>query len=893
MFTNSSHANGASQKPVDGLIRQVAQAADSFHNSHDEADRLAALQAAQKLVEAFQKPQDAVYNLAYSPTHVMCVRIAMDLGIFSTLSERNGPVTLEDLAATKGADLVLTERVLRILAGIGLSGAVVRFIFDIGMPTLAKVPEFLRMTNFQNPSGAVKGALQYAEKTEMSLWDWVPTKPGFLDACNTFMEADRGSRPSWLEWFPVKERIIDGFHQGESNVLLVDVAGGRGHDLVAFESKFSEVQGRLILEDLPHVVAEATQHPKIEHVSFDLFQAQPIQGARTYYMKFILHDWSDEESRQILSHLAAAMKMGYSKLIIEEFVLADKDCAMLPAMWDWEMLIFCNSMERTASQWTKVLDSAGFRVVKFWAPPGDGQSIIEAELKEPAEPETQIFLEEYLDSEIPEYAILSHTWGKDEISFQDLQALSTGSRYWDRVVGREGFLKIKYVCQQAIRDGLDYAWVDTCCINKSSSAEISEAINSMFQWYKRSRKCYVYLSDIPSGYGEVPLDEQAGSSVEPARRRRPSKYDGTINGPFARCRWFTRGWTLQELIAPKDLTFYGSGWNVLGTKASMTALISTITGIDQRVLRDSTDTKESLRSVCVAQKMSWAARRQTSKIEDEAYCLLGLFDVHMPILYGEGKASFVRLQEEIIKSSDDHTIFAWNYCDIEQESRYTVLAPSSTCFLKNVVQWTCPRNSGPYTMTNRGLHIQLPVIYRSGSKDSCLALLDCHYEDDVTGALALPLTPRSDNTFDIDYDISRGRVVRVDLGLETRATTRDLYIRSQPNVPDRGPQLTCQVNIDQDESRAATLSITEYYPSRIWDAENHRLRLSSNDSTSLETWAAVRLHDSSGRAIGVVFHISPHRRPESTSTFNSIKSSAAAPQLQLTNTATMDLVPLP
>ncbi|PYH73050.1 O-methyltransferase [Aspergillus vadensis CBS 113365] len=407
MSSNRCHANGVSQKPFDGLIRQVAQAADAFQDSHNEADRLAALQAAQRLVEVFQKPQDAVYNLAYSPTQVMCVRIAMDLGIFSTLCERNGPITLEDLAATKGADLVLTERVLRILAGIGyvaehdvrvyiptkmtrqmtdrLSGAVVRFIFDIGMPTLAKVPEFLRMTNFRNPSGALNGALQYAEKTEMSLWDWVPTKPGFLDVCNTFMEADRGSRPSWLEWFPVKERIIDGFKEGESNVLLVDVAGGRGHDLVAFQSKFSGVQGRLILEDLPHVVAEATQHPKIEHVSFDLFQTQPIQGARTYYMKFILHDWSDEESRLILSHLGAAMKKGYSKLIIEEFVLADKECAMLPAMWDWEMLIFCNSMERTASQWTKVLDSAGFRIVKIWAPPGDGQSIIEAELKEPDE----------------------------------------------------------------------------------------------------------------------------------------------------------------------------------------------------------------------------------------------------------------------------------------------------------------------------------------------------------------------------------------------------------------------------------------------------------------------------------------------------------------------------
>ncbi|PWY65800.1 O-methyltransferase [Aspergillus eucalypticola CBS 122712] len=386
MSSNSCHTNGVSQKPIDGLIRQVAQAADAFQDSHNEADRLAVLQAAQRLVEVFQKPQDAVYNLAYSPTQVMCVRIAMDLGIFSTLSERNGPVTLEDLAATKGADLVLTGTVIPITVGYvaehdvrvyiptkmirqmtnRLSGAVVRFIFELGMPTLAKVPEFLRMTNFRNPSGALNGALQYAEKTEMSLWDWVPTKPGFLDL---------------LEWVPVKERIIDGFKEGESNILLVDIAGGPGHDLVAFQSKFSEVQGRLILEDLPHVVAEATQHPKIEHVSFDLFQAQPIQGARTCYMKFILHDWSDEESRLILSHLGAAMKKGYSKLIIEEFVLPDKECAMLPAMWDWEMLIFCNSMERTASQWMKLLNSAGFTIVKFWAPPGDGQSIIEAELK--------------------------------------------------------------------------------------------------------------------------------------------------------------------------------------------------------------------------------------------------------------------------------------------------------------------------------------------------------------------------------------------------------------------------------------------------------------------------------------------------------------------------------
>ncbi|RAH81161.1 O-methyltransferase [Aspergillus japonicus CBS 114.51] len=402
MPSNESYHNDSSME-TEALLRQVNQAANAFNESHGEADRLKALRAAQELVTAFQKPQDAVYNLAYSPTHVMCVRIAIDLEIFTTLSERGCPTRLEELAAVKDADPILTERVLRILTSIGyvaehdvrmymptamtrqmtdrLSLAVVRFIFDVGMPTLAKVPEFLRTTEYRNPSGPLNGAIHYAEKMDTIIWEWLATKPGYLDACNTFMEADRGSRPSWLEWFPVQEQLIEGYQKGDSDVLLVDVAGGRGHDIAAFQTKFPDAPGRLVLEDLSQVLESAVVHPKIEHVPFDLFKPQPIQGARTYYLKFILHDWSDEDCRRILRHVGAAMKKGYSKLIIEEFVLADRDCAMLPAMWDWEMLIFCNSMERTADRWRKLICSAGFQIVKFWPPPGDGQGLIEAELE--------------------------------------------------------------------------------------------------------------------------------------------------------------------------------------------------------------------------------------------------------------------------------------------------------------------------------------------------------------------------------------------------------------------------------------------------------------------------------------------------------------------------------
>ncbi|KAJ5114417.1 hypothetical protein NUU61_000176 [Penicillium alfredii] len=389
---------------IDKLHDQVSQSLNAFKDQHQEADRLAALKAAQGLVNALQKPQDSVYHLAYSPTHAMCVRIAIDLGIFTTLTERNEPVPLAELAAVKNASLILTERVMRILAGIGyveehdtrvymattmtrqmtdrLSIAMVKFIFDVGMPTLAKLPEFLRRHNFHNPAGALNGPLQYAEKIDESVWTWLPRNPEYLDNCNTFMEGDRGARPSWLEWFPVKERLLDGARP-DGDVLMVDVAGGRGHDLLAFAEKFPHAPGRLVLEDLPHVVDESTvDTTRIEKKPFDLFKPQPVQGARVYYMKFILHDWSDEENHRILTELASAFTRGYSKLIIEEFVLADRDCAMLQAMWDWEMLIFCNSMERSLSQWTSLLDKAGFKVVKFWPPPGDGQGIIEAELKD-------------------------------------------------------------------------------------------------------------------------------------------------------------------------------------------------------------------------------------------------------------------------------------------------------------------------------------------------------------------------------------------------------------------------------------------------------------------------------------------------------------------------------
>ncbi|WYZ34224.1 hypothetical protein EsH8_I_000500 [Colletotrichum jinshuiense] len=244
-------------------------------------------------------------------------------------------------------------------------------------------------------------------------------------------------------------------------------------------------------------------------------------------------------------------------------------------------------------------------------------------------------LEELVDPSSLKYAILSHTWGNDEVSFQDISNLELAKQ-------KAGFWKIAKTCELARQRGIEYAWVDTCCIDKSSSAELSEAINSMFAWYKLSAVCFVFLSDLP------PLDELT------RLRNSGSKffYDQEV---FGKCRWFTRGWTLQELIAPDHVEFYNSEWETFAQKSDCTLILAEITGISHLVLESSSN----LHQAPVAVKMSWAARRETKRIEDRAYSLLGIFDINMPMIYGEGHKAFRRLQEEIAKETNDLSLFAW------------------------------------------------------------------------------------------------------------------------------------------------------------------------------------------------------------------------------------------
>ncbi|KAI5985002.1 heterokaryon incompatibility protein-domain-containing protein, partial [Pisolithus marmoratus] len=264
-----------------------------------------------------------------------------------------------------------------------------------------------------------------------------------------------------------------------------------------------------------------------------------------------------------------------------------------------------------------------------------------------------------LDDKAADYAILSHRWGA-EVSYEEMVGLmKMEEQERKEVMHRDGYEKIIKSCERAMKDKYKWLWIDTCCIDKRSSAELSEAINAMYRWYQNAQVCYAYLNDV---------DESVF----------PTKQDEKWVTSYGWPEWFMRGWTLQELIAPKQVEFFNKDWVPIGNKQRLAPTLTDITKIPRDVLAHGLAGKR----LSVAQIMSWAARRVTTREEDRAYSLMGLFDVKMPMLYGEGKNAFRRLQLKIIKGTGDHSIFAW---DPRMPRTGSVLAEDPSDF------WGCGR----------------------------------------------------------------------------------------------------------------------------------------------------------------------------------------------------------
>ncbi|KAI1207073.1 heterokaryon incompatibility protein-domain-containing protein [Annulohypoxylon truncatum] len=330
---------------------------------------------------------------------------------------------------------------------------------------------------------------------------------------------------------------------------------------------------------------------------------------------------------------------------------------------------------------------------------------------------TTLELESFLDRR-PNYAILSHTWGDEEILFEDVQ--NDPSRWYVK----KGAAKVRGSCSRASKDGHRYIWIDTCCIDKTSSAELSESINSMFNWYAGADVCYAFLADAVKGRG------------------------------ISKCKWFARGWTLQELIAPKDVRFYDGDWQYLGDRLSLIEELVAITRIDRPILaRNPPKTSSSeppglrtgvsmvfdsslesmLETYTISRRMSWAAGRQTQREEDRAYSLMGLFGVNMPLLYGEGPKAFRRLQEEIVKESNDQSILAYRQHHLTSDIA-RLFSSDPDLFLSNIEQDSHVEKSQIY-FSDGGLSVELtlcPCVIRNslGSKPSILGILDCVVDSD-------------------------------------------------------------------------------------------------------------------------------------------------------------------
>ncbi|KAK8045116.1 hypothetical protein PG993_005140 [Apiospora rasikravindrae] len=411
-------------------LKQVAEDGRRFMDDSSTRERLVA--SARALVLAAQTPMDSllwhVWALTIDvltqhchhgqPTRTAAARVALDLKIFETAVENGGhPKSSEDLAAVTGASPTLVKRISRALVSMGMlaeegpglyapnsfttllankeyaAGIMfklfelkVRQSFDINMESFAKLPEYLRNTNFQNPENALDGPFQYANDNKPA-FSWLVERPDLFEAFHLYIHTLRQHRPSWTDMYPAMERLVEGLEPDGDASAFVDVGGSMGQILQDFRANVPQYTGRLILQELPEVVAAATEKGvgadgRIEMQAHDFFNPQPVRGARAYFMRSVLHDWPDAQCRKILAQLKDAMEPGYSRILISDCVISDEKAAWQHVSMDIFMMAQVSSRERTEHEWRALVDSCGLKVTGIYSKGDGNEGLIEVILPE-------------------------------------------------------------------------------------------------------------------------------------------------------------------------------------------------------------------------------------------------------------------------------------------------------------------------------------------------------------------------------------------------------------------------------------------------------------------------------------------------------------------------------
>ncbi|KAJ5945967.1 O-methyltransferase family 2 [Penicillium verhagenii] len=371
----------------------------------DEATRLQALGAARDLLDSLESPVERIINdVVMSPPILTSIRMGVQLGIFTQISENpEHGATTQEIAERSGASPIVVDQFLRLLAATGYVDqsdaqrfkpsartmvmtdpgieATTRACFDIGSCCALKAPEFFRRNDNQFPSSVGDTPFQLGLTTDLNYFEWLGQNPDLAKDFQQWMALKQKTTPSWTDWFDIEKHIVDGFDvQSPDSVLLVDVGGGEGKYLREFKERLRipTASGQLVLQDLPNVISAIQNPPDVQLMAHDFFTPQPVKGARTYFMHWILHDWSDERCQSILRNIVDAMKPGYSRLILHESILPDTNCDLPTACMSIMMMVQVAAFERSEGQWRALLASVGLSQVTFYQCPGSGEGIIEA-----------------------------------------------------------------------------------------------------------------------------------------------------------------------------------------------------------------------------------------------------------------------------------------------------------------------------------------------------------------------------------------------------------------------------------------------------------------------------------------------------------------------------------
>lgn len=390
---------------VSSLIKELSALGAGFSADSSEDLRLDLVQKARTLWKALETPRETMIRHCWAQPSAMCALTAgTHKGIWTYLDEHDGPFKAAEVAKVKGIDPPLLSRMMRHLASMGylkeleadtyertnFTKAMAVPVIGQGYPCLsggclAALDQFhvwADKNNWQTPNSLFDGPYQHAFNTELNFFQYLQANPPYGEQFNFHMGGYHQGRPSWMDpgFYPVQKNLIDGFDK-DSGAMLVDIGGSIGHDIQEFYSKHPEVPGRLVLQDLPIVIGQIQKlDERIERMAYDFYEEQPVKGARAYYMHSVLHDWPDDTCRKILANITAAMKPGYSKLLINENVVPNTDAQWEATALDMMMLTLLSSRERTRENWTDLLTSAGLKIAHIYTARNGAESLIECEL---------------------------------------------------------------------------------------------------------------------------------------------------------------------------------------------------------------------------------------------------------------------------------------------------------------------------------------------------------------------------------------------------------------------------------------------------------------------------------------------------------------------------------